>query len=309
MAITYNGTSVAVLSYNTTPISQATYNTTPVYASGNILIESYSLATDSSMVPPPYDENGYNYNATAPEKTAFASLDLGDITAYTQITFEWDNEGSSNSYGDISCWAIIHGQRVDVYSNTFSGTRRFTATIDVSSLSGNQTMDIHLSAKSRSSYRGYISRATINMYNISASSGAIPDPGTTLADFTVDSGVSVVAPPYDANGYNYNATPSAQSNTYTLTIDTTDKNSLTFNWNNTGSTNSYGTNYGKYTDIDSNDVILFEDSISGSGSVTIDISSYTGSQSIVFTAYAKSNSSYSGNQSRAVLNIKNIVLS
>ena len=91
--------------------------------------------------------------------------------------------------------------------------------------------------------------------------------------------------------------------------DVTGLSTLTFHWDNTGTGNGYGDVYAKYKGLDDNDVILFSSgNVNAShGDVTIDLTSYTGSKSIVFTAYAKSRSSYRGYTSNATINVSNIV--
>ena len=311
MAVTYNSTAVSDISYNSNDISEGTYNGTTVFTDNQsvLIIESYHLETETSVVPPPYDEGGYNYSATAPEKTAGASLDLGDITNYNYITFEWNNKDSGNAYGDIKGWVIIYGVRLDLFTNIIYNQDRIFAAIDVSELTGSQMMDIHLSAKSRSSYRGYNSKAVLNLYNICGSTAPTPEPETDYSDFTLDSGISVVPGPYDENGYNYNATAPTKEETYTLNLgDVTGLSEVSFHWDNAGTGNGYGDVYAKYKGLDNNDVILFRNNeYAGYGDVTIDLTSYTGSKSILFTVYAKSRSSYRGYTSNATLNVSNIV--
>ena len=317
MAITYNSTAVSDISYNSNDISEGTYNGTTVFTDNQsvLIIESYHLETETSVVPPPYDEGGYNYSATAPEKTALASLDLGDITNYNYITFEWNNIGTANGYGDFNGWVIIDGVRLDLFNNVIYNQDRISATIDVSSLSGSQMMDIHLSAKSRSSYRGYVTRASVNLYNISGSTAPTPEPETDYSNFTLESGDSRVPGPYDENGYNYNGTAPTKTETYILNLgDVTDLSEVSFHWDNTGSAQGYGDVYAKYKGLDDSDVILFKKTVEGAGDVnvsygdvTIDLTSYTGNKSIVFTVYAKSRSSYRGSVSHVTLNVSNIV--
>ena len=189
------------------------------------------------------------------------------------------------------------------------------AKVDVSSLSGSQMMDIHLSAKSRSSYRGYVTRSSVNLYNICGSTAPTPEPETDYSNFTLESGDSRVPGPYDENGYNYNGTAPTKEETYTLNLgDVTDLSEVTFHWDNTGSAQGYGDVYAKYKGLDDNDVILFKNTVEGAGDVnasygdvTIDLTSYTGSKSILFTVYAKSRSSYRGSVSHVTLNVSNIV--
>lgn len=310
MAVSYNTSPASTISYNTSSVSTGTYNGTTVFnGSGAVVIlASATLQTDVSQVPPPYDEQGYNYNATAPKKEADLSISLGDITSYSSISFDFTNDGSFNGYGYIRGTATINNTTIVIFDSiNQTGTR----IIDTSDLSGEYALRIHIEAKSNSSYRGYTTKAILNMTNICGNTGSVTPPVTNV--FSIDSGTSQVPPPYDAQGYNYGGTAPAKSESYELELgDVTSKSSLTFTWYNydgdNHSGNGYGTIYGGYYDLDGIYQYLFNTPGDTTGSVTIDLTSATGLKTIRFTVYAKSLSSYKNYTSNAVLKVSEYTL-
>jgi hypothetical protein len=319
VSIQYNGTTIEGLSYNSIDVEAAFYESTQVYArtSSVLILASTTLQTETSVVPPPYDENGYNYNASAPKKTATLSVPLGDITSYNSITFRWDNEGSGNAYGDISGTVKVG----EITKNLFSGLNASgEVTLDVSSLSGEYALRFDVEAQSRSSYKLYRSTAVLNLYNICGVTGSAPTPVPTGDSFSLNTGISVVPGPYDADGYNYSGSAPAKTDSHTLTVDVTDKNTLTFAWSSNisdddeeKSRNDYGNISAKYVDPYGSEQYLYNKSQNQkTDDIThyesIDVSAFSGNISLEFTVYAKSASSYRGYSSRAVLYVTNIAL-
>ena len=311
MAITYNGTNISSIEYDDNHVSSVSYDGTTVYTeSGSVLIlESASLETDISVVPPPYDENGYNYNDQAPKKTNTLSIPLGDITSYNCISFEWNNDGTYNAYGIVKGTVTINETTTELFDTINESKKTY---IDVSDLSGEYSLRFYVEATSKSSYRGYVSKTALSIKNIYGVYESIQPEDNS---FVVDSGTSVVPPPYDENGYNYSSIAPEKEEQHIFDLgNVTSKTTFTFDWSNykddEHSLNGYGQIYAKYVDLNGLDVYLFNKSLSEeedlSGSVTIDLTNFTGNKSIIFKVYAKSESSYRGNSSRSMIYISNI---
>lgn len=312
MAITYNGTAIADVTYNSTSIDSATYNETQIYTRSGyvVILANATLQTDESKVPPPYDSEGYNYNDHAPKKEADLSIPLGDITSYNHISFDWDNSKSYNAYGDVLGTASIGDTTKTIFTSVDSNG---TVDIDVSELSGEYALRIHIEAQSRSSYRGYTTKTVLDMTNIRGVYSAITPVDSNK--FLLDSGESYVPGPYDTQGYNYGSEAPTLTKTYTLDLgDVSSKSSLSFNWatyaDDDHSENDYGQVYAKYVDLNGEEQYLFNKTLSAitdtTGSVTISLSAYTGSKSLIFTVYARSRSSYRWYLSRSLLSVTNI---
>ena len=158
----------------------------------------------------------------------------------------------------------------------------------------------------------------INAQNFSTEIRNLPEGGDLYGDsvlaepFTIDSGISQRPGPYDQDGYNYDpsiSTPSSSSTvTKSLTKELTNYTRMYIIWNMIGSRNPYGDIYSKVT-IDGNQTSLYEDYsnvINGDIVTEIDVSSVSGVQTITFTNFAYTRSSYRDFISQAITNVKGI---
>lgn len=323
MGITYNSANVLNVTYNSATVTSVTYNSATVFNGGGstVILASAFLETDVSQVPPPYDEGGYNYNSQAPKKEADLSIPLGDITNYNVVAFEFNNDDSINTYGEISGSATIGTIVVPIFNNL---NQNGTISIDTSSLSGEYALRIHIEAKSWSSYRWYSTKAVLHMATIRGiASGSAPGSSSHIQ---IDSGESYVPGPYDSDGYNYGGIAPAKYEEQTIDIgDVTNKTTVTISWANWYdtyttlgeqerilATNDYGRIYATYTDQYGTEQFIYDKAYIGvdldSGSITIDVTNNTGHLNITFRVYAKSESNYEWYRSRAVLDA-NISLS
>jgi len=164
MAIIYQSEQPKSISLNSTDLDSATYNNVQVFLKDTSkLITSFATAhTDESRVPPPYDSNGYNFGGSAPEKTATLTISLGDTTGFDAVKFNWNNDGSINTYGDISGKITWNEETITLFDDIGQ--------------SGEQILEFYtgmpeslvfdLKAKSSSSYNLYISEAHLNLINV-----------------------------------------------------------------------------------------------------------------------------------------------
>lgn len=313
MAIIKDGTTVASITYNNTSVSTGLYDGTTVFTSDGYVViqESAFLETDRSFVPPPYDADGYNYNASAPKKEAELTIVLGDITSYDHISFDFDNSGSSNSYGVISGTATINETTVMIFNGI---NQNGTIDVDTSDLSGEYSLKLKIEAKSNSSYRGYSSKSVLTVSNIR---GVFNSSTPVIVDgFVIDSGTSRVPPPYDDEGYNYGGIAPTLTDSVEYNFgNVTTVNSVTFNWQNyidenNFSWNNYGQIYAKYIDYYGIEQYIYSANLAqvsnATGTITIDTSNITGNLSLRFMVYAKSASSSRGAVSRAILKVSNV---
>lgn len=312
MSTTYNGTAILNMLYgpNETSMTLATYNGNTVFQRNLITIIADKLHYDSgwSNAQPPYNAQGYNTTTLPPEKLVLNSVSLGDVTNYNKIKFTWDNEGSLNSYGEIEGYVIFRGTR----RNLFDGIEQHgTVEIDITGITGQQTLDVWLRAKSLSAYSGYVSDATVNIYNLSLYAGVQPEPAPEVipdSAFTVNSGISSVPGPFDSNGYHYDTPCPEMVQTHAFTVDVTSISTLYLRWNNTGTYNDVGIIYGGYS-IGGAYTELFSSALPLSGLATIDVSSLTGTLTLTVKALAQAQTSYGGFQTKTIVNIESIAKS
>ena len=142
------------------------YDRNPAY----VISEYETALTSDSVVPPPYDENGYNYNASAPEETVTIEIDMGaSYMSYDYLEFDWDNEGSGNAYGDIEVWVNWNEDNPGVLKKVtiFKNELHASGSVKLPLYNGrDQQVTFHLSAKSLSSYRYYTSFTAFTMRNV-----------------------------------------------------------------------------------------------------------------------------------------------
>lgn len=312
MAVTFNGTALSSISFNETALSQVSFDGTVVFSGSQdeIIATNVTYGSGASVAPPPYNSEGYNVDTMPPEKKVMHTISLGDVTNYDKIIIDWDNQGSVNSYGEISAYAVVKGTRYNIFDDLDKSGHK---EINIGSLTGATSLDIFTVAKSLSAYNGYISESVINLKNVVLHAGSV-EPTPPVVSLTVDSGTSKVPPPYDENGYNYDGVAQGVTASDYITIDTTDKTTATVTWNKNGTNNDYGIIEAKYTIGGVDTTIFAENSLFDTHSelanpFTIPISSYTGSQTITFTASAESKSTYGGWSSKAVINIESVTLS
>lgn len=310
MAVSFNGTTLTGLYLNGSAATTASFNGTTVFAGSTeeVIVSTKTVRSGVSVAPPPYNSEGYNVDTLPPEATKMEQISF-DASTFHKITFEWDNKGSVNSYGEISAYVVLRGTRYNLYSDLDKSGK---IEINTSSLSGTQTLDIFAVAKSLSAYSGYISESVVNLKNvIGHTQGVTPTP--EVISFTLDSGTSSAPPPYDENGYNYNdAAPELKVEKH-ITVDVTDKNTLTMNWQRGAACNddygiiscSWGINE-SYTNLfrKTNQDYDYD----ADNSQTRDVSSMTGNITLDFYVEAQSLSPYRGWNSRSVLQVDSITL-
>ncbi|MBO7449050.1 MAG: hypothetical protein J6U54_01665 [Clostridiales bacterium] len=314
MAVTFNGTSLNSIIFNNTTLNTVTFNDTTVYtANASVdILKTKSMQSGVSVAPPPYNDEGYNVNESPQEKRTLYSIPSGldPNTRYDKIIFQWDNNGSVNSYGEISAYVVINGIRRDIFSEIDKSGK---CEIDISSIATPSTIDFFVVARSLSAYRGYISNSVLNVYNLMAHAGGSEPGPAPLSGFTLDSGISVAPPPYDDNGYNYNTPASEVTNTKSITIDATGKSSLTLVWHiDNSSNNNYGIINGAWG-INNSLNNLFRDTYQDyhyedDHTITVPISSYSGNITLDFEVTAQSVSPYRGWNSRSVLRVDSITI-
>ena len=126
-------------------------------------IDGFTLDSGDSSPQPPFDSQGYAPSANAPEKSRSVQKVVGDLTDYDQFSVVWDNKGSYNFYGDIYVKVIIDGTETTIFSGSSYVSGNTVTKIDVSGVTGNQTITFAAYAHSRSSYKNGSSRAIINV--------------------------------------------------------------------------------------------------------------------------------------------------
>lgn len=326
MAITYQNVQIQGLTKGSTTVDTATYQNTLVYSrSGSVLINAGFTKQVSSVAPPPYDENGYNYDTAAPNVIETVNIDLGDISSYDYLTFDWNNDDSYNFFGWVEAKVVIGDnvitQTIFDSANPTSGTKK----IDISELSGEYVAHFTVRAQSRSPYMYYGTRTTLTVSNICGVYGEVV-PSEDLGNFALGPIASSAPPPYRGteqsdwyNIYGDNGAPAYETHTIRMG-DVTQYSALTFDWTNTGTEPEEATGSGfgsrvmaKYHNpATDTDVSIFDHvAYSGteSGTVTIDISSLTGSQSVIVTIGAISGNDYAPYGARTYLAVSDITLS
>lgn len=303
MPIIYNNTTIDTLIYSDTNIEHGYYDNVEVFSSHS-MVQIYGEATidsGASYVNPPYDSQGYNHDGDSPTMENYVDIPLGDVTNYTFLNIVWDNSGSFNFYGTIYGDYTLNSVTTRLFEG--HGDRGGTLSIDITELTGNQTLRIHTYAKNGSTYYAYGSKAVVNIRSIYAyrSDTPIVEPITIIQNYHFDSGTSVAPPPYDENGYSESA-GSAVSNSYTVYLDNAAAYStLEISWNNYDSSNPYGDIEGnliKYIDgitSSSGDTqLLFDSPTYAEGVITIDLTGAVNNPNnrLVFDLYAKSDSTY-----------------
>ena len=170
MSVTYNGTTIGTILYESTDISKGYYDSTEVFTKDHseVLHAGFTLDSSESRVPGPYDENGYNYNGSAPQKRKDEIIVL-DVTDYSSISFTWNNDGSGNAWGTV--WARVEPtvggevqEDTEIFDTAASSTG--TTTIDTSSWTGNVSFKFEVYAHSESAYGSYTSRTVLNAGDI-----------------------------------------------------------------------------------------------------------------------------------------------
>ena len=312
MAVSFNGTTLSSISFNETALSSVSFDGTTVFSGSEdeIIATNVTYRSGISVAPPPYNSEGYNVDTLPPEKKVMHTLSLGDVTNYDKIIIDWDNQGSVNSYGEISAYVVVKGSRYDIFNELDKSGHK---EINIGSLTGTTSLDIFTVAKSLSAYNGYVSESVINLKNVVLHAGSV-EPTPEVISFVLSSGTSVAPPPYDSNGYNYD-TPAPELKEYKhITVDVTGKSTLTMNWHiDNSSNNNYGIIIGawgineSYTNlfIDTNQDYHDE----AANPIVENISSYSGNITLDFEVTAQSLSPYSGWNSRSVLKVDSITLS
>lgn len=137
---------------------------------GNVQVDS-----GVSVVPPPYDQDGYNYDNDPPQMTSSETISISeDLTDYDELKIIWNDARSSNGYGTIRSSVTIGSASGSLYSlgdpNPSSGVSDLNGdiitTIDISNITGTQNVVISNYAHSSSPYRYWGSRAVTNVFKI-----------------------------------------------------------------------------------------------------------------------------------------------
>lgn len=306
--LTYNGTNVESVTYNSANAETVTYNSIEVFTQNRsvVLLERASFKTEYSVAPPPYDSSGYNYGEEAPTKTYVYTVNLGDLEDYNRLEFRWNNDGSLTTYGSVKgTFRIDDGSEQLLYEGLDKQGYR---SVDISNLSTkNSKLYFTLTAKSESSYKGYISMAAMTIINVTLFGGTRPSPGPEPEEILILKSVTINSGHSASQGGD---DPPVRSAEYTIQLgDISAFSKLIFNWNNRGSLNTFGGNRGYYTLYAKNNITktLFENTEEyKNGTETIEIGTLSGNAVITFYAYAKSESSDPGWISSAVLNISNV---
>ena len=166
MSIIYNSVSVASVNYGQTDVNKGYYHSVEVFTKEAqvVLYPAFSVQTQQSRVPPPYDENGYNYNDSAPVRWADETVEI-DVTSYDSITFSWNNEGTYNGWGGVhGYYEFNSGSRIELFDG--AQDHRGEVTIDTSEISGTISLKFIAYAHSQSSYGGNVSGTTLNIGDI-----------------------------------------------------------------------------------------------------------------------------------------------
>lgn len=164
MAINYQSEQPKAIFLNATDLNSVSYSDVEVFRKNvsRLIVSEVSAQTTESQVPGPYDSNGYNYSASAPKVDTWLNIDLGDVSGYDSLVFDWDNEGSGNAYGTvegkISQW---NGEDIDLYNGL-----NHSGSVTLPLYEGVTQLNIYLWAKSGSSYRYYTSHAHITLRNV-----------------------------------------------------------------------------------------------------------------------------------------------
>ena len=328
MSITYENTQITTLTYGNESVNTATYHNVVVFQR-NASVDIYGAFTisASSVAPPPYDENGYNYNEAAPLSATEQTINLGDITNYDYIVIKWDNEGTYVPYGIVSATATINEQSVTLFNG--GGYAKSKTKINVSELSGTYSLKVKVTAKSSSPYRGYACRSMINVSYVQGMIGSgEPPAGVTFPDFTVGTAVSYAPPPYRGSDFTeqyniYGDCGAPQYITHTLDLgDVTNYSTLTFTWdtwntNDPTDVNKAWSGIGSrvvayYEDPKThNNVSLFDDETHSSSNritddVTIDLSQLSGNASLKVTVGAISGNDYRPYGANCILYVTDI---
>lgn len=234
MSITYHNTQIMTLALNQTDVQTGTYHSILVFQKNGV-VDIYSSFTISafSVAPPPYDDNGNNYDTPAPLSTEEKTINLGDVTNYDYIVFKWNNEGSFVPYGMCKATATIGEQEITLFNG--SGNSRQKTKIDVKDLSGVYSIKFKVYAKSNSSYRGYGCSSVLNIEYVQGMVGSGETPtGVTFPDFQVGKVDSFAPPPYVSPTEQYNINGYEGAPVYATHIlelgDVTNYNTLSFTW-------------------------------------------------------------------------------
>lgn len=329
MAVSYQDTTITGITYQEASITEGYFDSTLVFSSSytDLILDRYYLETEMSQVPPPYDNNGYNYGGTPPTKTAIGYINLGNITNYDGVTYNWNNEGSFNSYGLMYCdISIVDSEDVEVEGSKirlYNDLQGFGyKTMSLEGLSGTYKLKVELYAKSNSPYRGYCSKATVTLTDIrGVVGGIVPPSGVKVTDdFEMQSYITNPGP-FDENDYNYNWSGWYDKDEVVVNLgDVTSYTELVFEWLSIGNDPVYCTWTGpggearasyKLTSGEST-IIYSVSSVYGetrnNGRVVIDLSEVTGQQTLTFTTYAYGCSPYRYYGTRTVLNIKDMYI-
>ena len=238
MSIKYGNVTIDTLHYGTTNTDNGYYGSTKVFGGGSssspdvVVTASAKVETEQSQIPGPYDSEGYHYGAEAPTRTAEINISLGDVTNYNYIQLDFDMSKSYNSFGTAYAYVSLGSNRTGYLFGSWTygytlNTKKARMFIDVSDLTGNQTLRCYAYAKSESPYRGYCSKTVVEFTNVIK---------TNKSFLTLSSG-----------------TVSGNNNTESIYLvmlkDARNKSSLSFQWQNTRANDGYSS-FGSGTSIE-----------------------------------------------------------
>lgn len=171
MSISFNTHEINGVNYNGVELNDLTYNGVHVLESGTLIASGIKIDSGVSVVPPPYDSEGYNYSGEAPLKEAEISNSLSPVLpmeSNTVVAIRANNKGSWNSYGELNYWVHIqeggyHTDNVDlIFKNNRDDEMIVYTEIDPLKQYING-YTVHVDAKSSSSHRTFISQAVMEI--------------------------------------------------------------------------------------------------------------------------------------------------
>ena len=135
----------------------------------SVLSNPITIDSGESQRPGPYDQDGYNYDHSISTPSASNTVTVGiteSLTNYSTMYLIWDMGGTSNPYGDVYSKVTIDGNKTTLFSNDSAINGEIITTINISAVTGVQSLSFTNYAYTRSDYRGYISRAVTNLKHI-----------------------------------------------------------------------------------------------------------------------------------------------
>lgn len=171
MSISFNTHEINSVNYNGVELNDLTYNGVHVLESGTLIASGIKIDSGVSVVPPPYDSEGYNYGGNAPLKEAEIRNSLSPVLpmeSNTVVAIRANNKGSWNSYGGLNYWVNVRegSYRTDNIDLFFKNNEDDEIIVYSPIDPLKQTINgytVHVDAKSNSSHRTFISQAVMEI--------------------------------------------------------------------------------------------------------------------------------------------------